>query len=204
MAEPIELRPPKSLEAVAMAHWLLCGPGVRPAWWEPGSTDKGGYWCLVGVGRCVWPHEMPGLGYSYLDRAVWPGDSNVQQKAMADAPPLRLRDTAPRDGSEFVARCVERPPFSPHATYFWDIAKWSGSHYASRSGAVVIAWAPLPKDAAGACDHDFSDPENWRALPEGRVGGERVCLKCGMGALQAWSDRLVEKMKAEQRAESHG
>lgn len=65
---------------------------------------------------------------------------------------MRPVETAPRDGSEYLARCVERGPFSHAPSYSWDIARWSGKtpadrigHHASRSGAIVIAWAPLPK-----------------------------------------------------------
>lgn len=32
---------------------------------------------------------------------------------------------------------------------------------------------------ADACDHDF---QGWRDFPDGR-GGERVCTKCGIGAM---------------------
>jgi len=65
---------------------------------------------------------------------------------------MRSLDTAPRDGSEFLARCIERAPFAPEPTYLWDIARWSGKtpdsvigHFASRSGAIVTHWSPLPK-----------------------------------------------------------
>lgn len=57
-------------------------------------------------------------------------------------------------------------------------------------------WHDVKDQPRGRCDHDFSDPNIWRLLPEG-VGGERICLKCGMGARQAWSDRLVAELKAE-------
>lgn len=35
---------------------------------------------------------------------------------------------------------------------------------------------------AGACQHEF---KGWREFDDGR-GGERVCTKCGMGAM-AWT-----------------
>lgn len=50
----------------------------------------------------------------------------------------------PRDGREFLALCVSRGPWSPRPEYTWDIAKWSGTHYASRSGNLVTAWLGLP------------------------------------------------------------
>jgi hypothetical protein len=60
-------------------------------------------------------------------------------------------DTAPRDGTEFLARVMDRYPFSQAPTYRWDIARWSGKtpdaqigHFASRSGSLVTHWAPLP------------------------------------------------------------
>lgn len=60
-------------------------------------------------------------------------------------------DTAPRDGTEFLARVMDRFPFSPGPEYRWDFARWSGKtpddligHFASRSGSLVTHWAPLP------------------------------------------------------------
>jgi hypothetical protein len=61
-------------------------------------------------------------------------------------------DTAPRDGTEFLARVMDRHPFSAGPEYRWDLAKWSGKtpddhlgHFASRSGSIVTHWAPLPE-----------------------------------------------------------
>lgn len=54
----------------------------------------------------------------------------------------------PRDGREFLALCVSRWPGSTHPEYTWDIAKWSGMHYASRSGNLVTAWSELPDGKA--------------------------------------------------------
>jgi hypothetical protein len=73
--------------------------------------------------------------------------------AMAHYPlnPWRDIDSAPRDGKPFLAWCIERGPFSPSPTWFLDIARWSGKnpddrigHFASRSGAIVAKWLPLP------------------------------------------------------------
>jgi hypothetical protein len=60
----------------------------------------------------------------------------------------RDMDTAPRDGTRFLAWCIERPAFSPAPTEFIDFAHWSGHHFASRSGAIPTLWQPLPDDPA--------------------------------------------------------
>jgi len=64
---------------------------------------------------------------------------------------MQSSDTAPRDGSEFLARVMDRSPFSDAPTYHWDIARWDGKtpddpigNLASRSGSIVTHWAPLP------------------------------------------------------------
>lgn len=59
-------------------------------------------------------------------------------------------ETAPKDGTEFLAWCMERPPFSPVPTYFPDIAKWhkdrvaAASYFYTRSGAIPTHWMPIP------------------------------------------------------------
>lgn len=40
---------------------------------------------------------------------------------------------------------------------------------------TVVHMSPDP----GMCDHDF---QGWRKFKDGR-GGERVCAKCGLGAM---------------------
>lgn len=64
-------------------------------------------------------------------------------------------ETAPRDGTSFLAWCVERPPWSA-LHEFVDVAKWvpgptpQSGHFASRSGAMVSHWMPLPKPPSEA------------------------------------------------------
>lgn len=64
-------------------------------------------------------------------------------------------DTAPKDGTDFLAYCIERGPFSPGPTYRYDIARWSArspddriGYWMSRTGAIVTYWMPLPKPPA--------------------------------------------------------
>jgi hypothetical protein len=71
-------------------------------------------------------------------------------------PVVSSLDDAPRNGTEFIARVMDRFPFSAAPEYRWDIAHWSGKtpndpigHFASRSGSLVIAWASLPETENG-------------------------------------------------------
>lgn len=47
------------------------------------------------------------------------------------------------------------------------------------AGAVYLAFV-LAFARAWRCDHDF---QGWREFEDG-CGGEQVCTKCGMGAMQ--------------------
>lgn len=51
---------------------------------------------------------------------------------------------------------------------------------AGRKPPVLVHVSPHPDD----CDHDF---QGWRAFADGN-GGEQVCTKCGIGAMQ-WTLR---------------
>jgi len=62
-------------------------------------------------------------------------------------------ETAPKDGSEFLAWCCQRHPFGP-ARCFPDIAHWhigrheNTSYFQSRSCAIPTHWMPLPPPPA--------------------------------------------------------
>lgn len=58
--------------------------------------------------------------------------------------------TAPKDGTPFLAYCIERPPFAPAPTYSSQIAKWGISCFMSTTGAVPTHWRPLPPPPEGA------------------------------------------------------
>jgi hypothetical protein len=73
------------------------------------------------------------------------------QDAIAAMGSMQSRDTAPRDGTEFLARVMDRHPFSAGPEYRWDIARWTGKtpdsqigNLASRSGSIVTHWMTLP------------------------------------------------------------
>jgi len=55
-------------------------------------------------------------------------------------------ETAPKDGAEFLAWCVERRP-SGKLREFPDFAHWVGSEqegrFESRTGATVTHWMPV-------------------------------------------------------------
>jgi hypothetical protein len=57
--------------------------------------------------------------------------------------------------------------------------------------SVLVGEAGRSRVSA-VCEHDFSDPNQWRELPAPRHGGERVCAKCGMGATSVSSAKSVK------------
>jgi hypothetical protein len=75
----------------------------------------------------------------------------LARAAIAAMGSMQSRDTAPRDGTEFLARVMDRHPFSAGPEYRWDIARWTGKtpdsqigNLASRSGSIVTYWMTLP------------------------------------------------------------
>ena len=77
--------------------------------------------------------------------------SDAARAAIAAMGSMQSRDTAPRDGTEFLARVMDRHPFSAGPEYRWDIARWTGKtpdsqigNLASRSGSIVTHWMTLP------------------------------------------------------------
>lgn len=61
--------------------------------------------------------------------------------AWLEMQPRPIED-APKDRSRFLARTIERPPWSA-IHYRWEEAWWSGSHFASVSGAIPECFIPL-------------------------------------------------------------
>lgn len=48
-----------------------------------------------------------------------------------------------KDGRELLAYTIGRGAFDLAPTYRYDIARWSGSHWSSRTGNIVTHLAPL-------------------------------------------------------------
>ena len=53
-------------------------------------------------------------------------------------------ETAPKDGSKIDCLCLDTFGGSDPGHYFAQPGRWSGSHWASRSGSLVVAWKPRP------------------------------------------------------------
>lgn len=56
-------------------------------------------------------------------------------------------ESAPRTGDRFLARTIERAPFSVAPKWRYEEAWWTGTertgHFASESGAIPVYWLPF-------------------------------------------------------------
>jgi hypothetical protein len=71
----------------------------------------------------------------------------------------------------------ERFPACPNSTNDATVPKCEKTDCPGRASWASFFHHVSPK--LDACDHDF---QGWREI-DGGLGGERVCTKCGMGAM---------------------